>query len=288
MDKDLLKKVQSKELEILNEIIKICENHNLRYYAIGGTCLGAVRHQGFIPWDDDIDIAMPDCDYEKFRLYAQNELPPHLKISDGSDNQYYGLMFMKVHNTKTTFVEKNSESYPEGYRGIFVDIMPFYGVPDPGLKRWWFIKKVKFYLRANWKRRFPFKESKKLMSKFLWVLLSPAKILVKYDFFYKKDIKFLKKRKFDSSNYTGFTWWDRGIKRLILDKSYFDDYILMNFENIQIRCPIGWEKYLTQHFGDYTSLPPENERNSGHELAIVDIDNPYTYYQKCKQGKNIC
>ena len=75
-----IKKVQNEILSIFIEIDKLCEKHNLRYYAIGGTCIGAVRHNGFIPWDDDLDIAMPRKDYERFIAIASEELPKHLKL----------------------------------------------------------------------------------------------------------------------------------------------------------------------------------------------------------------
>ena len=90
--------VQEKELAVLKEIIKICKNHNLRYFAIGGTCIGAVRHNGFIPWDDDIDIAMPRDDYEKLRNEFYTELPDHMVKLDYDNSRSYNFQFFKIHD----------------------------------------------------------------------------------------------------------------------------------------------------------------------------------------------
>ena len=117
-------------LDIFACISNICNKNGIRYFASGGTCLGAVRHQGFIPWDDDLDIAIPIQDYDKIWKIAQKELPHHLKIYKEDDIRHYRYIFGKIHNENTTFIEKSEIKYPESYKGIFVDIMPISSIPD--------------------------------------------------------------------------------------------------------------------------------------------------------------
>ena len=276
------KEIQNAILSIFKEIIKICERHNLRYYAIGGTCIGAVRHKGFIPWDDDLDIAMPDSDYKKFYEYAQKELPPELKVFYTADMRHNGNVFMKVHNTSTTFIEKSELNHPDSYKGVYVDIMPLGGVPSDSKLQKKYAFRVKYMIWINQKRRCSFGDHNALKSKLLWLVFLPLNIFVPYDFWSKKWQKYTEKFSFDKSDYTGYVW-SRNIGRLIFDKVWFEDYVEMPFEDTTIRCPSGWDKYLSQHFGDYMKLPPESARLIHDNGGIVDLDKSYSYYQSKKQ-----
>ena len=120
--------IQEIELEILSNIAAVCEQHQWRYFLAGGTLLGALRHKGFIPWDNDIDISMPRRDYEKLlQFYKENG--NRYKILQVGENTNYYLPFAKVVDTETLLVEKSIETQvPE--LGLFVDIFPIDGVGD--------------------------------------------------------------------------------------------------------------------------------------------------------------
>lgn len=119
------KKVWNVELNILKEVKRICEKHNIKYFAEGGTLLGAARHGGFIPWDDDIDVAMLRDDYNKFIEIAQSELPEHLFIQN-SKTDIRPNLFTKIRDSRTTWIPKGNDLKLKNY-GIFIDIFPLDG-----------------------------------------------------------------------------------------------------------------------------------------------------------------
>ena len=104
-DKETLTKVHEIELELLNEFVRICDKHNLTYFLVGGTLLGAVRHSGFIPWDDDIDVGMPRVDYDKFINIAKNELKNDYLLDSVETDKNYFLPFAKILKRNTLFIE---------------------------------------------------------------------------------------------------------------------------------------------------------------------------------------
>ena len=118
-----LRKLQLTEIEVLDEIVRICKKHKLQYFLLAGTCLGAVRHSGFIPWDDDIDIGMPREDYEKFLNIALDELDEKYFLQYYKTDENYYLGFAKVRKNNTSFITKGFEK-KKGHQGFFVDIFP--------------------------------------------------------------------------------------------------------------------------------------------------------------------
>lgn len=126
-----LRKLQMVELEILNEFVRLCEKHDLRYYLVGGTLLGAVRHQGFIPWDDDIDVAMPREDYDSFAKIAPQELNSQYFYQSPDTDPHYFLTYAKVRKNGTEVYEERFEN-SRFHKGIFIDIFPLDFCPKPG------------------------------------------------------------------------------------------------------------------------------------------------------------
>lgn len=138
-----LEQLKVVELEMLKEFISVCKKLNLRYYALGGTLLGAVRHKGFIPWDDDIDIGMPRADYEIFIRKAQTLFPDHLFIQSIHSENDYLMCFAKLRNSHTTFIESSLRDFKINH-GIYIDIFPldFYPEKLSEHKRFWIKKKT--------------------------------------------------------------------------------------------------------------------------------------------------
>lgn len=132
-----LKKLRASQIEILDYVVEICEKNNLQYCLIGGTLLGAIRHNGYIPWDDDVDICMPRKDYELFKkVFRDNE---KFILDDYSTNDNYWLPFLKIRNSRTVYKENLQENY-NGNLGIWIDIFPL----DNGNKQINFIEKIQF------------------------------------------------------------------------------------------------------------------------------------------------
>ena len=288
-----MNKVQEYELNILKEIIRVCEKNNLTYYAIGGTCIGAIRHHGFIPWDDDIDIALPRKDYELFRQKYYKELPDYLSKLD-CDNSYGNYqLFTKIYDNRTTFIEDYNIMSASRYTGVFVDVMPVDNLPDNIHEQEEAIKKYEHYLLLNeWIRPRSY-EITSLKDR----IKEPIKKFLR--FAYKKNYTVFsdkvrelaeKGRATDSSQKVYFTWRPKrncSIQRRVFDRSFFQNTIVVPFENIGICVPEGYDKYLTQDFGDYMELPPVESRVSLHKVLICELDTPVSYYIDIRnQGKN--
>ena len=134
MDNLQLAKVHLVQLEIANEVKKICENYKIKYFLIAGTLLGAVRHRGFIPWDDDLDMGMLRKDYIKFLKIARKELDDKYYLESWKVASGYGLPFTKIRMNGTKYIERNSKDV-NCHLGIFIDIFPFDNVPDNKVQR---------------------------------------------------------------------------------------------------------------------------------------------------------
>ena len=270
-----MNEMQQKILEIYKEIKKLCDKYHLRYFAIGGTCLGAVRHKGFIPWDDDMDIAMPDKDYKRFMEIADKELPDNLKIFHSVKKEHCVTTYIKVHDINTTCINSWERDFSEMYKGIYVDIMPLYGLPPKGIRQKIYAKKNKMLYALNYWRRTNI-IPRKFINKVPYILTKPLNRLVAYNFWSNRLEKQKEKYDFDTSEYTGYTW-SRLLNKLIFKTTLFDEYVDLPFEDTVMRCPKKYHEYLTLQFGNYSIIPPESEQISRHG-DIVDVHTPYTHY----------
>lgn len=278
--------LQKKIYEIFLAVKKICDENDIPYYAIGGTCLGAVRHKGFIPWDDDLDIAIPGQYFEKFYEIAKRELPENLTVKYMTDFKNNVNLFMKVYDTTTTFIEKFEIKYPEDYKGVYIDIMPLYGVPKNPKNLFAYSLKVDGCRYMNMMIRLSYNDVSRflrLRAKIFWILTRPVNIIILKLFGYKfwSDLwkKEVSKYDFETSLYTGYVWSRIRTER-IFPKKWFESTVLLPFENTYIRCPVQWDNYLKRSFGDYMCLPPESERQIHSNNAIVDLDKPFSFYQE--------
>lgn len=276
-------KVQREILHIFKEIDQICVKYKLRYFAIGGTCLGAVRHGGFIPWDDDLDIAMPREDYERFKRIAAKQLPDNFKIYDVGQGMHYTCYFMKVHNTDTTFIEKGMSVYPDRYTGVYVDIMPLDGIPSGSWKKKFYFMKLRNLMRLDWHRKNMFHpvyaKEKQVGKNIVWKLVNIFIKRLPDNYFSDKYVQLQKSYSYDNSRDLCYTWSKRA-SQVIFPKSDFEDYVLLPFEDMKMRCPVGYDNFLTVLFGEYMKLPPEEKRVPCHNTDIIDLERPYTYYIK--------
>ena len=131
---DLMKKVHKVQLEMALEVKRICQNNNIKYFIIAGTLLGSVRHGGFIPWDDDLDIGMLREDYDRFIKIAQKEIGEEYFLQTWDTDSGFALPIAKIRKNGTKFIEQNS-SKSELHNGIYIDIFPFDNVPDSDFKK---------------------------------------------------------------------------------------------------------------------------------------------------------
>ena len=277
---NLNQQVQQYETEILKQIDTICMKYKLRYFAIGGTALGAVRHKGFIPWDDDIDIGMPRKDYEKLLKLLASELPKGYHVQNFFTEPNTPFYFTKIRKDNTLFVEYYLKDY-DIHQGIFVDIFPFDHVP-----RNKFIRNIHFYigrilyqlflaksLNTVCSSRFERKETwKSFIRKSLHYILYP---IPKSWLFCALDnwVQLFNHQKAEEISH---------IVRRRLRVTLKDLYPLkrMSFETLKIAVPQNCDAYLSAQFGDYEALPPP-EKRYGHLPYLVEFDvdeeNVYGY-----------
>lgn len=289
---DNIKKIQEIELDIFKEFSNICKQNNLRYFAIGGTCIGAVRHQGFIPWDDDIDVAMPYEDYIRFKNIASRELQGPLVLYDETQIKHYPSNFCKIHNKNTTYIEKIQIGHKETYTGIWIDIMPIFGLPNDKRERDCKLKKYKNYIRFNVILRSPFcAYSTTIFRALVWLLFRPISFFLPFNYYNYKIHDLFEKYYLDNSEKILFGWRFIPLKRYnthyqcIFDTKDFKTAQNVPFEDTYISIPSGYDNYLNQDFGDYMKLPPEEDRHSTHDIYICDMDTPYTFYVEQEKRK---
>ena len=269
--------LQKKILEIFMEVKRICEKNNLRYWAVSGTCLGAVRHKGFIPWDDDLDIAMPDKDYLRFLEIAPKELTYPYQLITECEAKHSTCLFAKVHNIETTMIEAAEINYTDCYKGVFIDIFPFNGLPKNKLLRTTYIWKLIAIETMNIKQRWPISAAKTLKGKLLYLVLKPINTLLPYGYWVNVWKRNAFKYSFDKFRYSTFAN-DREAFKLVFPHECLNSFIEIPFESTTIKIPQGWDDMLKKLYGDYMKLPPENERQPRHSGGIVDLERPYKSY----------
>ncbi len=267
-----LKKLHETEVEILNNIVCICKKHDLKYYLVGGTLLGAVRHKGFIPWDDDLDIAMPRNDYNKFLEVAQEELGEQYFLQTGKTDKNCCRLFSKVRKNKTLFVEYKDQ-HIDKHHGIFVDIFPLdsggrYTNRKTQSPKMLLYRLFRSYLqdtRGEGNQKFSTKYFfKKVIYALLWII--PDNTII--------DIcDWLSSGRGDFYiNYCS----QYGIKKQTIEKRMYDPAVQLEFEGNMYDVPREYDYILKRIYGDnYMQLPPEEKRVTHNPVRInFDTDGP--------------
>ena len=287
MSDTVTQEIQAVVLAIFKEFQRICDLHNLRYFAIGGTCIGAVRHRGFIPWDDDIDVAMPFEDYKRFTEIAKDELQLPYSVVDPYERRYYTHTIIRIQNENTASIDKKDQLYPDVYTGVFLDVMPIFGMPKGEKVQRKASHACDRWVITNAKIRLPYPKQLPLRSKVLWILLLPLKLTRPFDYFLKKIETTLGEFPFDNSDKVIFGWRKRPRKWMpgytyqnVFFYDDFKDHLTVPFEDTTMRIPVGYDRYLTMDFGDYMKLPPKEKQISKHDFAVLDLNKSYKEYAK--------
>lgn len=264
-----LKKIQ---LDMLREFIRVCNALNLKYYLLGGTLLGAVRHQGFIPWDDDIDVGMPRKDYEIFVKKAQEFLADNLFLQNIHTDKAFPANFSKIRNNDTTYVELSMKDCKMNH-GVFIDVFPLDYFPDDEKERNKIRRKNRLlYLRIS--SCFNLPQSKRLEIRI-------ARIVLKVIFPSLRWALRLRENLFKSVPASGFlanycgAWGEREI----VPKEWYAEGVELTFEGLNVIAPKEYDKWLTQVYGDYMQLPPKEKRVGHHYVEVIDLDNSYVKYK---------
>lgn len=258
MDKEVLKKLHEAEIEILDEIVRVCDENDIKYFIIFGTLLGAVRHKGFIPWDDDIDVAMLRDDYERFLEIAPKKLKEKFFLDNINNSNDWYLHFSKVKNRNTIFEEELSLGF-KGGKNIFVDIFPIDYVKDNHLSKKIVIKEkfVEFLSSVMRTRTFKKKESRKalIVSKFMSNKMA-AKLIDKICI-----------SKIKTDYLMSYSW---GLSdTFFAPKNIFFPLKKIEFEGKKYSAPKNHKDVLTILYGkNYMQLPPVEERTTHKPVKI--------------------
>ena len=272
MGQQTIKDVQNKILETMLFIDKLCREYEITYYIMGGTALGAIRHGGFIPWDDDLDIFMTPENYRKFKTIF-NKIESEKYVLQEWNIHKNHLQYAKIRMNGTTFIEEAFKNRKDLHHGIYVDIMILHKCPTNK-----FIQKVIYYeskyltlvalSERNWK---PKNITQKLTSNILKYL--PNKILVSlmHNHIYKyEDLKtdfsycyFITKANFNQG---------------IFNKEIFELPIDIPFEEVYLKGPTDIKKYLELRYGDYMELPSLEQQKLAIHAEIYDTEEGFEKY----------
>ena len=264
LTKDELRAVQLTELELLCEVDRICRKCGLTYRIVAGTLLGAVRHDGFIPWDDDADVAFLREEYEQFRTACETELDTsRFYFQDHRNTPGYRWGYGKLRRKNTDFIRLNQEHMPYE-QGIFIDLFPYDYVPDNIILRQIHCFKCFLYRKAFWA------PVGKNVSKGLPELVYKLLDSIPEDKLYKSFEEFV-----DASNKRESKWiriltfptptWDHGYKLI-----WADETAEYTFEGKKLFGPKEYDDYMSFKFGDYMKLPPESERKT-HPVSKLKL-----------------
>ncbi|MCI8744234.1 MAG: LicD family protein [Lachnospiraceae bacterium] len=243
------------ELNLLVKFADFCEKENLRYYLAYGTLIGAVRHKGFIPWDNDVDVVMPRPDYTRFmELILRRPIEDYIEVLDY--HKVKTFPFIKLIDNRTRL--KEHFLVTEDNLGIYIDIFPLDGFPDSKEEQHRLFKKAAFYYKLYAFANYRFNTGANFWKKLIKNTLYPFSRLVSSYKVCELLNNLCKAYDYDQSNMVGDIVWGFD-EREIISKECFQT-IYGEFEEYKLRIPQGFDQYLTQCYGEYMRLPKEEER----------------------------
>ncbi len=265
----VLNLLQQKLLEMLAWLTKYIDDNNLRYYIIGGTMLGAVRHEGFIPWDDDIDIAMPRNDYEKLIKLLKCPIDHYVMESPKGDAEDYKYSYAKFYDLNTSMTELARKNVK---RGVYIDIFPLDGIGNSLEEAYNNYRRID---RANMllaMKSCTYRKGRKWWKNFAVFLggllpINSKRLAQKMD-------QLCSEHAFDDCKYVG-SLASTYRSHEIMDKGWYGKPTPYKFEGLTVYGPEKYEEYLTQLYNDWRRLPPEEERHSNHNFIDIDLNKPY-------------
>lgn len=232
----------------------ICKKHNLRYFGIQGTTLGVIFWDGFIPWDDDMDLAMPISDYERFRKIAKKELPKKFEFME---LKWCGG---KIHDTTTTFIEATDTMNPEKWHGVFIDIVPLIALPDNERERREFQDEIwSYHVEAICAERYPLQRKRSVRELAAW----RKSLLHRYEYGKTKYIT-----DFSFGYYYQFK------------TEGFNSPLKRKFEGEDMYISSTYDYDLKSRYGKYCKNPPKRDVYDHRSGSTIDLDKPYSRLEK--------
>lgn len=269
MEQELLHKVQAIQLEMAKEIRRVCEENGIRYFLYRGTFLGAVRHQGVIPWDDDMDFGMLREDYDAFCRIANEKLGEQYCFQNWHTDENYALPFGKVRRRNTVFIEAKCAPLPEN--GVYIDIYPLDFAPEGEKERKVLAGKLLHLFRVKlmkcgytpwmeedrilWKKRIGY-----LAYQFAALFVSQKKLTQVYEGLVRAVPE-------------GDTLYEQSAlpKAYYFDKAWCRELAEYPYGDTHFAGPKNYDAFLTRLYGDYRKLPPEGQRENRHQIQKLEL-----------------
>lgn len=271
-NKQQVRDVQNKILAIMKYIDALCRKHDIVYYIMGGTALGAVRHGGFIPWDDDLDIFMTPDQYEKFKAVFESEKSDTYVLQEWKTTPDH-LEYAKVRMNGTTFIEEHFKDRTDMHHGIYVDIMILHKVPENGFVQRLVYLESKFVTlyglsQRNWQ---PKTRVQALILGSLRFLPCQWMAKICYRHIYKYD---------DRSASYKYCYWITPAKfrNGLFDASFFETPVDIPFEDTALLGSAHIKEYLAYRYGDYMKLPSAEAQKAAVHAMLFDTEKDYKEY----------
>lgn len=269
-----LRNLQMVEFNTLIELDRVCKKLDLRYYLFSGTLLGAVRHKGFIPWDDDIDVVMLRADYDRLREEAPKELREQYFLQSLDTDSDCPIFHTKLRDSNTTFIETPVAQHKMNH-GIYIDIFPLDNFPNNS-----YIQKILWALLSvignmALLKVYPMKRNtilKEIAQKVVDVFPISWQKLFRM---YINLCKMIKKK----TKYVAFSTWPTDpLNHILYLEDWFHNPTFLPFEGVQLPVPEFYKEILTQLFGDYHKMPPVEERIPHHGTSFTNTTESYRIY----------
>lgn len=270
-----LRKLQLMELDILKQVAELCNQQGFRYFLLGGTFLGAVRHQGFIPWDDDIDIGMPRADFEMFCKLAEEKFSDPLGLVSYKNNKEHIYFHPRIYNFNSKVIDRSGVEEKETY--AWIDVFPLDGMPNNKL-----VRKIHGFRLLFWRLLFMYSQFDKIVNVNLknrvWyekMLIAVGKV-IKFDKILdtrkimKKIDAIMQKYDYETSSYVGNFMGAYKMKE-VFPKKYYEETAEYLFEGLQCPAPKNSDAVLSQMYGDYMT-PPEQEVQNKHSTEVIESE----------------
>ncbi len=282
-----LRELQNKSLEIALYFKDFCNEHGLLFYMCGGCCIGSLRHKGFIPWDDDVDVFMPRDDYEKLKeLWPKYANTEKYACVYADKNRVDGNLFVTIRDNETTAIKPYQVDMDISH-GVALDVLPLDGWPDGKMKR-----KMQVFWALVYSlycaQTVPVNHGKavSVAGKIALTLVPSKKLRYKlWKLAERKMTKYpIKKCNYITELCSGPYYMKKQYPREAFDKA-----IWVDFEDVKMPIPQGYDVYLRTAFGDYMKLPPKEKQKPHHDAIFIDLNNSYkkykgVYYLKRKDG----
>lgn len=265
-----VKEMQEVLKGVLSAIDKVCREHNLRYYLIAGTMLGAVRHKGFIPWDDDGDVGMPRRDYEIFIKNANKWLPEPYELVSGESDDKYPYLFARVQNKNTTYILRRNFQY---IGGVPIDVFPLDGMTENT-----FMQRCHYFRYNMWKKIYYFRTvdpNKKNAGMAHKLTCRVARLLFNQQKVYYKLNRIQQEFDYDKSALVADH--DNNRSRGVLRKEVYGTPKEIKFEDLMMLGVEDPHAYLSYCYGKYMELPPLEKRPKLN-FRYLDLEEPYHQY----------